>query len=77
METSVDVAQAMSTPDGMGYIALFCVCAPAAALLIYWLCKAVGSLRGGDRRAALRYGIAFAVLSALILACVIFFSQLS
>jgi hypothetical protein len=67
----------MGTPDGMGYLALFCILAPIAALLIFWLCRAVGSLRKGDRRAALRCGIAFAALSALIAACGIVFLQLS
>ena len=61
----------MGTPDGIGYIALFCITAPICALLLYWLIKAVGSLRSGDRRSALRYAIALTALLVLITALTI------
>lgn len=61
----------MGTPDGMGWIALFCLAAGPAVLLAYLAGCAVKSFREGDKKTALYDTIAFSVVFLLIAAAVL------
>ena len=49
----------MGTPDGIGWIALFCLTLVPAALLVLFAGSAVKAFRAGDKKTALFDTIAF------------------
>lgn len=63
----------MGTPDSMGWIALFCIAAVPAALLIVLAGGAVRSFRAGYKKTALYDTVAFLALFSLMTGVVLVF----
>ena len=61
----------MGTPDGIGWIALFCLTLVPAALLVLFADSAVKAFRAGDKKTALFDTIAFFALFSMIAAVVL------
>ena len=63
----------MGTPDGMGYIALFCISILPAALLAFLAVSAVRAYKAGDKMLAMMDAIVFLILFVLIAAAVLMY----
>ena len=63
----------MGTPDGMGYIALFCISILPAALLVFLAVSSVRAYKAGDKMLAMMDAIVFLILFVLIAAAVLMY----